>query len=348
MGQGFFHNIIQFAFFPTKSSFSSQKGGRKKFPISYKILLHQLEEPKFAWHTKNGTRNLVQKVMRFCCVSYLAPVDVLLLDKYPSVGEGSLVKEHFESLAGDGSIVAAYLSKAGEFTRLIAGTVGKDNRSKRIIKFLKELRVEIIADFREDRVAPRVFVICSARQQRTWMAYVLKTTFSTFQNHSDFINFDYFYLDLYEINYAWSVAILEKIKSHGLSKIVHVNVSTKHEFEQHKSFLINQKVSFVQFSLPESVPLEPELYYSPFALLVTHGRRGAYIFHENSYEFVPAKSITPFHTHGAGAAFSAGFVLNYCRTKNARRAMEAGTVLAAHHCSNRNPIDAINFQILDL
>ncbi|GGM68122.1 hypothetical protein GCM10012275_43330 [Longimycelium tulufanense] len=78
----------------------------------------------------------------------------------------------------------------------------------------------------------------------------------------------------------------------------------------------------------------------PDAAIVTLGRFGALAHTTRGLLRTPAPTVTVVHTHGAGAAFSAGYAQTLLAGATLPEALHAGCTLGSAHCAG-SPVTAI-------
>ena len=76
----------------------------------------------------------------------------------------------------------------------------------------------------------------------------------------------------------------------------------------------------------------------PQAAVITLGRHGAIALTRDGLDHVEAPQAPVRHTHGAGAAFSAGYAHALLLGGTVDEALAAGCRLGTDHCAGRNPI----------
>ncbi|WP_203903235.1 carbohydrate kinase family protein [Virgisporangium aliadipatigenens] len=247
---------------------------------------------------------------------------------YPPVGSGAVIVAAAGSMAGDGPLVASVGAGLGLRTGLVANPVGTDTAGRRVLDQLAiaGIRHEIPAV--AERRTPQLTVIAGDDGTRTWFA-------SLHHAADDLLQVDLHlltqarcvYIDCYR---AIITAARRTIRAAGQVPLL-LNLGGDPLTDDIAAASAGGDILAVQTNLDEAKAtaapgLANELYLRlrTDTAIVTVGRLGAVARTSTGTHHIAAPAAVVGHTHGAGAAFSAGYVHAILTGAAPTQAVEAG------------------------
>lgn len=283
------------------------------------------------------------------CFSYLADAQVLHVDTYPPANSGPVVAQTSASIAADGPLTAALASQLGLQVGLIANPVGNDPAGHRILAWLERARISHRIARTDTIATPQLTVIADA-DTRTWFAATQHVTAGLLAADLGLLAADLGLLTDARLVYVDCYQLLATAATRVVAAATHtpllLNLGGDPLDEQLARQARNRRIWAVQTSLDEdraddAEALAEELFarVQPDTVVVTLGRLGALALtpeHVHRVPAPPAPTIT--HTHGAGAAFSAGYLHALLTDADAPTALRAGCAAGTAHCAGRSAV----------
>jgi sugar/nucleoside kinase (ribokinase family) len=246
------------------------------------------------------------------CFGYLADTRVLHVPAYPKANHGTVVHHATTALAGDAPITALACARLGLTTTLVTNLVGADAAGRRVSDLLAAggLKPQI-GQGKGTPTTAHLTVVSDATGARTWFAYLTPAlTGLARTNPSVLAHARLAYIDGYQV-IAHDAA--RAIVAAGTVPIL-LNLGGDNLHPAVASAASSSRLAAVQTSLDESdaeraEELATTLYtrLNPQAAIVTLGRLGALAVTAAGLHHAPTRTIHQPRTHGAGAAFSAGY-----------------------------------------
>jgi sugar/nucleoside kinase (ribokinase family) len=276
------------------------------------------------------------------CVSYLASVKTLFIERYPPADYGAEVTRIERSVAADGPIVAATANALGLNARLLSNSVAEDEAGAGVREILHNWGVNVPSQNRVRSVTPTSTVICDATGTRTWFPHLIDVVSELKSlNLESLTTSRMAYIDCYAVlcrpaKRAVKVALdasVPVIANLGGSRLPGwlVKAATR------------QKVLMLQTSVPEAesanmVKIASELVSFDVAkiVVVTGGRYGAVAVEAGGTPFHQvAHQVEVRQVQGAGAVFSAAFASALLHQRCLRQAVLFACAAASIWCAQR-------------
>ncbi len=273
------------------------------------------------------------------CVSYLADTTVLKVETYPGANSGAAVRDVETSIAADGPIVALAAARLGLRTGLIANHVGRDAPGGRLVARLNDHGVQHTISLVSGTRTPHLTVVADQAGTRTWFADLAAAlnTLAT-ADVSALARARLAYIDCY---HAISGPAVLAIKA-ALDTPLFLNLGGDALTDTITTAAARCRVAAVQTNLDEARAPEAEHLAKNLiadlradAAIVTLGSLGALVLTRHDLRHVPATALPPVqlaHTHGAGAAFSAGYAHALLGGADPLTATRAGCDVGTAHC----------------
>jgi sugar/nucleoside kinase (ribokinase family) len=282
-------------------------------------------------------RASLESTLDLVCVSYLAYTQVLGVAIYPAANGGAVVDRIAASIGADGPLTTVTAARLGLRVGLIANAVGADDVGHRMLDWLDSYGIRHGITAVADHNTPELTVVVDDSGTRTWFALLREAaTELTTANLHLIADARITYVDCYEIIRDAAIRAIMAAKASCLV----LNLGGEPPDERVIEAARHRNVIAVQASCDESeateaAQLAEDLFMRTNAsvAIVTIGRLGAVAFDRAGLHRASAPPVRVTHTHGAGAAFSAGYIyaiLNGADTPTAlREACESG----AAHCA---------------
>ena len=281
------------------------------------------------------------RLLDLVCFSYLADAQVLCVDQYPPANSGAVVHQTSASMAGDGPLAAVLASTRGLRVGLITNPIGEDPAGHRLLAWLE--RAQVSHTIRQIRTigTPQLTVIADGSDTRTWFA-------STQHVSQHLLTVDLALITRARLLYVDCYRVLDKAAARVIDAAIDTPLLLNLGGDPLDPHLVElahgRQIRAVQTSLDETRATEAESYAEnlfrqlhPDAAIVTVGRLGA-VAHTAlgtcRVAAPEAPSIT--HTHGAGAAFSAGYAHALLSGADITTALHAGCAAGTEHCSGQS------------
>ncbi|WP_061296265.1 carbohydrate kinase family protein [Herbidospora cretacea] len=278
-------------------------------------------------------------IVDLSCFSYLAAARLLTVDRYPAADTGAEVHDALQSLAGDGPITAITAASQGLRVALSGNDVGEDAVGLDLLAQLERYGVRHRISARPGTVTPNLTVITDRTGTRTWFAHLSSAT-------ADLLDADMSllaparlaYIDCYEIITDAAVQALEHVTRSDGPIMLNLGGDPIHPAIQKAA--VGTNLLAVQTSLPDNQVNAAEraadsVYEQlrPQITLVTLGRHGVLARTETGFHHEPACTGPIAHTHGAGAAFSAGFAVAHLAGSDIKDCLIHACRTGTEHCS---------------
>ncbi|MDT4991996.1 MAG: hypothetical protein QOH97_1888 [Actinoplanes sp.] len=251
------------------------------------------------------------RTLDLVCVSYLADTQLLRVGAYPPANGGAVIDHIGASIGADGPLTAVTAARLGLRTGLVANSVGPDPVGHKLLEALDSIGVEHAITTLQDTITPQLTVIIDDSGTRTWLAALahapeqLEAANLHLLGHTRLI-----YIDCYRV---LTRAAVRAIQAAGDTPLL-LNLGGDTVDEAIVAATHGQRIAAVQTSIDEpdsatAATVANTLYAQlrPDAALVTIGRLGAVARTKAGIVREAAPPVVVAHTHGAGAAFSAGY-----------------------------------------
>ena len=278
----------------------------------------------------------LDRTLDLVCVSYLADTQLLRVTSYPPPNGGAVVNDLANALAADGPIAAMTAARLGLRVGLIANAVGSDAAGQRMLDrlALDGIRHTIAVI---DITTPQMTVIADDSGARTWFAR-LQQACDDLRSVNLHLLTDarLVYVDCYQVLTPAAVRAVAAARAPLL-----LNLGGDPLDERIAAAAADQQVTAVQTSLDEADAADAEALATdllarlhPAAAVVTLGRLGAIACTASGIHRAAAPPVAVAHTHGAGAAFSAGYAHAWLNGADIGAALNAACHAGATHCAN--------------
>lgn len=266
------------------------------------------------------------------CFGYLAHADVLHVAAYPQANHGALVRSATTAVAGDAPIVALTCARLGLVTALVSNSVGSDAAGRRLAALLASCGVQQLGHHGPGDATPRLTVVSDDQGTRTWFAHLGHAlTGLSRTNPSALARARMVYIDGYAVLATHAArALTATTTTPTLLNLGGDDLRPELEAAARGSRLVAVQTSLDEPDADRAHDLAEHLHtrLAPEATIVTLGRLGALVITATTGpHHIPAPAISRPRTHGAGAAFSAGYLHALTRQATQRR----DHLAAAHH-----------------
>jgi sugar/nucleoside kinase (ribokinase family) len=271
------------------------------------------------------------------CVSYLADTQLLRVAEYPPANAGAVVEHIAISIAADGPLAALTAARLGRRVGLIANAVGTDPAGLRVLDTLHRAGVRHAITALPDIATPQMTVVVDDNGTRTWFGALLDAV-----DHVRAANLHLLtrtrliYLDCYRVLIPAAIRV---ISAAGTTPLL-LNLGGDPVDENVIDATQDRHVAMAQTSLDEADAHQAEALADdlfarlrPDAAVVTLGRLGALARTRTGTHRAAAPPVAVTHTHGAGAAFSAGYAHALLARADIDAALHAGCQAGAAHCT---------------
>ncbi|RCG19102.1 carbohydrate kinase family protein [Sphaerisporangium album] len=271
------------------------------------------------------------------CFSYLAGARLLAVDRYPAADTGAEVHSVTHSLAGDGPITAITARGLGLRTALAANHVGSDVTGSALLSRLDGAGVQHQLSLQAATMTAELTIITDRTGTRTWFAYLAPAYAGLADvDLSALTTARLTYIDCYAVLTAAATRAITATARAGVPLMLNLGGDPLHPD-------IAQAAAgsrpIVQTSLPENQAhhagdLADDLArrLAPDVVLVTLGSLGAIAHQVGARHRAPAGDGPIIHTHGAGAAFSAGFAAAHLNGHDTSTALRQACLIGTAHC----------------
>lgn len=243
----------------------------------------------------------------------------------------------------DGPLAAITAARLGLRVGLVANTVGADAAGQRLLDCLDRLRIHHTIGAVADTVTPRLTVVIDDADTRTWFAS-LQDAPSELRNANLHLLADarLIYVDCYEVLTAGAARAIAAAS--GVPLVLNLGGDRIDDSIVAASY--DRHLAAVHTSMDEADADDAEDLAAnlldqlrPDAAVVTLGRLGALARTRAGIHRAAAPPVAVTHTHGAGAAFSAGYAHALLTGAGIDAALRAGCEAGAAHCTD--PVGAV-------
>lgn len=268
-------------------------------------------------------------------VSYLADAHVLRVPAYPRANHGAIITQTAGSVAADGPLAAAIGAGLGMRVGLIANPVGEDPAGRHLLDWLASAGIRHDIGTDPHSPTPQLTVVADDAGSRTWFANLqrafdhLHTVDLALMSRATVV-----YVDCYQ---AIAAAAARAVAASASPLLL--NLGGDPLDDDLVAAAAGRSVLAVQTSLDEADAVHAEALATslfdrlrPAAAVVTLGRLGALALTVGGFLRVEAPRAAVTHTHGAGAAFSAGYAYALLRGAATHGAVVAGCRAGTDHC----------------
>jgi sugar/nucleoside kinase (ribokinase family) len=257
---------------------------------------------------------------------------------YPDANHGAMVDETAASIAADGPLTAVTASGLGLHVGLVANQVGGDPAGCRLLDWLDSADVRHTIRAEPATCTPQLTVIADAAGTRTWFA-------SLHRAYDELRTVDLSLLACTRLLYVDCYRVLKDAAARAVAAAggtgLLLNLGGDPLDEDLVAAAAGQQILALQTSLDEAAASDAEALAAtlfdrlrPDAAVVTLGRLGAVARTSTGVHRAAAPHAVISHTHGAGAAFSAGYVHALLTGADAEAALRAGCRTGTAHCAS--------------
>lgn len=276
------------------------------------------------------------------CVSYLADAGIQHVTDYPAANHGAIITKTIDSIAADGPITALMAGMLGLRVGLISNQIGPDPEGQRLLATLDHARIQHTIDPALPGTTPKLTVITDDTGTRTWFAWLDHAyTQLAIANLAMIATARLAYIDCYSaiteaaaraIRFADRTPLLLNLGSDQL----HPDIQRAAQGRQ----ILAVQTSIDEIDVDDAEALATDIFdrLQPQAAVITLGRHGAIALTRDGLHHAEAPQAPVRHTHGAGAAFSAGYAHALLLGGTVDESLAAGCRLGTDHCTGRNPI----------
>ncbi|WP_424534391.1 PfkB family carbohydrate kinase [Sphaerisporangium viridialbum] len=243
------------------------------------------------------------------------------------------------SLAGDGPITAITARKLGLRTALSANHVGADTTGSALLSRLDTAGVQHRLSLRARTTTSELTVVTDQARTRTWLAHLTQAYIGLADaDLTALTRAKLAYIDCYQVLTTDAARAITAAAHAGVPLMLNLGGDPLHPGIQRAASHAHPAV--VQTSLPEhqayladEVADDLAARLTPAVVLVTLGSQGAIAHQPGARYRAPAGEGPIAHTHGAGAAFSAGFAASYLAGHDIPTALHHACRTGTAHCA---------------
>ncbi|MEU7906367.1 carbohydrate kinase family protein [Actinoplanes sp. NPDC049118] len=277
------------------------------------------------------------RLLDLVCFSYLADAQVMHVDTYPLPNSGAAVDATAASIAGDGPLTAITAARLGLRTGLIANSVGADHTGQRLRGWLDHFGVDHNVHAVAGTATPHLTVIAD-RGTRTWFAALTHA-------YADLLTADLALLTRTRLAYIDCYHVIADAAARAVAAAQDTPLLLNLGGDQPSPDVIaaarSRRLLTVQTSVDDSAvdsaaDVADTLFhlFAPHTVVVTVGRHGAFARTRHQLHRVAAPEAAIHHTHGAGAAFSAGYARAILTGADIDTALTVGCNAGTQHCAS--------------
>lgn len=288
-----------------------------------------------------------------CCFGMVSGVQILLVDRYPENNSGSLVRDAFGGITPDAAIVSVLAARLRLRTCLMTAGIGDDRVGREVSNLLREFHVDHPSPQSESST-PSSTVICDSNGNRTWFSLLSLSQKDAYSrvDLSPTKDSRFVYIDLYDIIRKASLRAIEH--AFGFQTPTFVNLGGDSPTGDEADWL-RGKVAIVQTSFEgsradaESLAADLMSKIQPRLSIVTMGAGGSVCASSSSSPpvFTPAYRMPTLHSHGAGAAFSAGMIYSILNNRDLEPALRFASALAGLFISSKSDFGLYSAERVD-
>ena len=275
------------------------------------------------------------------CFGYLAYAQVTAVAVYPAANSGARVVQVFPSLAGDAPITAMTARRLGCSAHLISNRVSLDPTGQAVLDVLDTAGVthQAVPVAAPRPGTPQLTIVTDKAGTRTWFAWlgnavdqlaaVDLTPLSTARLA---------YIDCYRLIDTAAAAAITASRAPLLLNLGGDPLSDAIAEAARARHVVYAQTNLAEHDAHHANQLAAELFarLDPETVVITLGRLGAFGYTSAGAFHVETTQVPIQHTHGAGAAFSAGLAHAYLTEATARQAIEAACRTGTAHCAATN------------
>lgn len=289
-----------------------------------------------------------------CCFGMVSGVQILVVDGYPENNSGTLVRDAFGGITPDAAIVSVLAARLNLRTCLMTTGIGDDLVGREVSSLLRESRVDH-PSIQSGRSTPSSTVVCDSNGNRTWFSW-LSPDHKDAYSHVDLSptkDARFVYVDLYSIIRTASLRAIEHAFACGTPTFVNLGGDS---LTSEEVAWLKGKVAIVQTSCEgsradaERLAAELLTKIQPRLSIVTmaaHGSICASSSTSSPPNFTPAYPMTTLHSHGAGAAFSAGMIHSILNNRNLEIGLRFASALAGLFISSKSEFSLFSAEMID-
>jgi sugar/nucleoside kinase (ribokinase family) len=272
------------------------------------------------------------------CFSYLACAHLCFIDTYPEANSGAEILDTIDYLAGDGPIVAVISSGLGLRSGLVSNRTARDSAGRAIDRHMFDNGVVRREIGSRPMRTPFAFILNDRQRNREWFSYLVDVKAKLLDiPPSAFNKARVAYIDCYADFVDPAMSAMSAARRSD-SKL-YVNLGGAAVLSETLDFISDIGVETVQVSVAEIEGAEALARHlaeraKAEVIIVTAGSHGALALHAGVLELFPAYPIHISHSHGAGAAFSAGYIWCLIQGCALHERLEFASALAALYCSS--------------
>jgi sugar/nucleoside kinase (ribokinase family) len=273
------------------------------------------------------------------CFSYLAHAQISHVSRYPSADQGAEVVRTFSSLAGDGPIVAQACAARGLSTALVANQVGHEPTGRHTRQSLDAAGVHHAGSGPAPRHTPHLTVITDDAGTRTWFADLTHAYASLHQADTrPLAQARLAYIDGYTVIADAAADALRTAATAGVPVLLNLGSDPVHP--KLRQAARQARLFAVQTSVPEDRARDAEqtargllTELGAHTAVVTVAALGAVAVTHTGTHRISAQKVDVVHTHGAGAAFSAGLAAAHLQGHDLPAALHFACEAGTAHCT---------------
>ncbi len=284
--------------------------------------------------------------------SYLAAAKILKIDTYPQPNDGAEINAVIDTIAADGPIVAATLAKLGVSSYLLTNSLGIDSDARELIGYLDTAGVAHDIETQHQTRTPFIVITSDNVGNRDWFSYTREVVPDLEQTKLNVLSrARLVYVDLYEGIEKASLRVLSHCLEKNLPLFLNMSSSTSDErllssVDLQETGIMQASVSDNSFQQSEQIARYLFSRCHPKLAIVTAGAHGAIAYDGKTIYHADAVAIQPLHVHGAGAAFSAGFLSQYVQNKPLQDCLDLGCALGSLSCTKERIFEEVSFSLI--
>lgn len=296
--------------------------------------------------------NPVVKEYDVAAFSYLAAARILKIDAYPKPNDGAEINSVIDTIAADGPIVVATLARLKIASYLLTNPVGADSDAREVIGQLEAAQVHHNIQTHPQTRTPFIVITSDNWGSRDWFSYTREVVPYLEQTPLGVLKkARLIYVDLYKGIETASKRVLSYCLENNLPLFLNISGGVSDEklllsVDMRGVGVIQASISDVNFEESEQVALDIFNRCRPQLAVVTTGAYGATAYDGSSFHYADAIPIQPLHVHGAGAAFSAGFLSKYIIGKPVQDCLDFGCSVGSLSCIKERIFEEISFPLI--
>ncbi|HWE02909.1 MAG TPA: carbohydrate kinase family protein [Tepidisphaeraceae bacterium] len=288
-----------------------------------------------------------------CCFGIVSGVQILMVERYPHNNSGTLVKDAFGGVTPDAAIVSVLAARLKLRTCMMTAGIGDDRVGREVSNLFREIQVDH-PPLQSGSSTPWTTVICDSNGNRTWFSLLSPSQKDSYSrvDLSPTKDAKFVYIDLYDIIRQASLTAIEHAFACQTPTFVNLGGDSLSSDEADR---LRCKVAIVQTSFEgsradaEILAADLMMKIQPRLSIVTMGAGGSVCASSLSSPpvFIPAYRTTTLHSHGAGAAFSAGIIYSILNNRDLKSALRFASALAALFISSKSEFGLYTVELID-